>query len=354
MWRNIGIGAIGLALSAFGAWLVSQSIQRDTFGFEPAFVASLYREREGMLHAVKEGIVAIDNHGIITLMNPAASTLLLAESSLTNDEIVEKLGLLETVKTGLSLYDDNRVIAGKSLIVNCHPLFEGDVISGAICSFRDRTDMKQLKETMIQLQIQSDGMRAQTHEFKNKLYVLLGLLQLRKIEDALSFITQETKLQQTQTTPLFKKIKDTGIQALLLAKMAKASEKHINLYIEESSELNPIRHIPLSDLSIILGNVLDNAIEAVGKSEKKEIVFYVSDVGSDIVMDIYDRGPGINHNQMIDVFEQGTSTKGKDRGFGLSNVRNTVKKWGGFVEVKTSEDDWGTIVSIYIPKKHEE
>ncbi|KQL58787.1 hypothetical protein AN965_02140 [Alkalicoccobacillus plakortidis] len=347
LWRNALVGLAGLVLSLLCAGIISSSIQRDTFGHEPALIATLYKEREALLQSLNEGICAVNEHGDVTLFNPAAAFILSADEA--NKDVLHKLGLFESLHKGQSLFDDMRNISGKSLVVNCHPIYENKKRVGAICSFRDFTEMKQVKETMAQMQAQSDGLRAQTHEFRNKLYVLMGLLQLGKQEEALSFIVNETSVQRTQTIPLFQKITDVGVQALLLAKMARAAEKHVHLSIEESSELHTIERIPIADLSTIIGNVLDNAIEAVVHTEKKDVLFFASDAGDEWVIDIYDSGKGFKENQKH-FLQPGVSTKGEGRGFGLSNVQQALKKWNGVMEIDGLPHVGGTVVSIYIPK----
>ncbi|WP_078394498.1 sensor histidine kinase [Shouchella patagoniensis] len=348
LWRNASAGLAGLGLSLLCAWLISSSVQRDTFGHEPALVAALYKERETLLKAVNEGICAVNKQGGITLLNPAAEAILPKKQA--SETVLKVLGLDQALLKGESFYDEMRSIEGKTLMVNCRPIYKNGERTGAISSFRDFTEMKQVKETMAQLQVQSDGLRAQTHEFRNKLYVLMGLLQLGKQEEALDFIVKETNVQRSQTTPLFQKVTDIGVQALLLAKMAKASEKHVHLSIEDSSELQPIKRVPMSDLSVIIGNVLDNAIEAVAYTKKKEVRFFASDAGDEWVIDVYDSGEGFSHEGRH-LFEEGVSTKGEGRGFGLSNVSETLLKWDGLMEIASLPEKGGTVVSIYIPKE---
>ncbi|GAF21561.1 LOW QUALITY PROTEIN: two-component sensor histidine kinase [Bacillus sp. JCM 19047] len=347
LWRNAFVGFAGLALSLLCAGIISSSIQRDTFGHEPALIATLYKEREALLQSLNEGICAVNEHGDVTLFNPAAAFILGTEQA--NKGVLHKLGLFESLHNGQTLFDDMRNISGKSLVVNCQPLYENKKRVGAICSFRDFTEIKQVKETMAQMQAQSDGLRAQLMNFANKLYVLMGLLQLGKQEEALTFIVNETSVQRAQTVPLFQKITDVGVQALLLAKMAKAAEKHVHLSIEESSELHTIERIPISDLSTIIGNVLDNAIEAVADTEKKDVLFFASDAGDEWVIDVYDSGQGFNED-LKPLLQPGRSTKGEERGFGLSNVQQVLEKWNGVMEVNGISDKEGTVVSIYIPK----
>ncbi len=122
LWRNAFVGFAGLALSLLCAGIISSSIQRDTFGHEPALIATLYKEREALLQSLNEGICAVNEHGDVTLFNPAAAFILGTEQA--NKGVLHKLGLFESLHNGQTLFDDMRNISGKSLVVNCQPLYE--------------------------------------------------------------------------------------------------------------------------------------------------------------------------------------------------------------------------------------
>ncbi|MBD4756200.1 histidine kinase, partial [Xanthomonas citri pv. citri] len=74
------------------------------------------------------------------------------------------------------------------------------------------------------------------------------------------------------------------VQAILLGKISKASEKKVKLVIDENSSLAPLpAHIGLSHLITIIGNLIDNAFEAVAEQSVKEVLFFITDMGHDIV-----------------------------------------------------------------------
>ncbi|GIO20462.1 ATPase [Oceanobacillus oncorhynchi subsp. incaldanensis] len=346
--RLVIVASIGMILCVGGALFLARSIQEDTMGIEPAVIAEMFREREAMLNAVKEGIIVIDDKQAISLINPSAKALL--DSSMELRQSIQLLGLPETLFSGKPSYDEEKVYQGKTFITNCIPLYENKQIVGAICSFRDKTDMKQLQETVMQIEGYADSLRAQTHEFKNKMYVLLGLIQLEQYEEALKVIQEETA-DKRQAFPMLKNIKDPGAQAILLGKLAKAAEKKIALIIEEASHLDKTK-IAAADMAIMLGNLLDNAMDAVLESEEQRITVMVTDVGSDIVIDIEDTGPGMTKEQTGQIFTRGYSSKGENRGYGLFHVYEAVKKYCGEMEV-TSPAEGGTVFSIYLPKGEE-
>ncbi|WP_080873876.1 ATP-binding protein [Oceanobacillus timonensis] len=340
------VAFIGIALCIGGALFLARSIQEDTLGIEPAVIADMFREREAMLNAVKEGIIVIDDNQSISMINPSAKTLLNASSDM--QESIKKLGLPETIHSGKASYDEEKTYHGKTFITNRIPLYENKQIVGAICSFRDKTDIKQLQETVTQMEGYADSLRAQKHEFKNKMYVLMGLIQLEQYEEAVKIIQEETT-DKRQAFPMFENVKDPGAQAILLGKMAKAAEKKIELVIDEASHLDKTK-ISATDMAIMLGNLLDNAIDAVIDSKQKRITVMITDVGNEIVMDIEDTGSGITKEQTEQIFTRGYSSKGEYRGYGLFHVYETVKKYRGEMEI-TSPADGGTVFSLYFPKE---
>lgn len=345
IFRLILVAIIGIIVCIGSALFLARSIQSDTLGFEPATIAGLFREREAMLDAVKEGIVVIDKSQNISMINPSAKKLVQTKDE--QRELVKALGLLETFRKGESSYDKEQLYDGSVLITNRRPLYHGQEIVGAICSFRDKTDIKQLQETILQIQGYSDGLRAQAHEYKNKLYVLMGLLQIEHYDEALQFIEEET-LEEKQAIPMLQMIEDPGVHAILLGKMAKAAEKKVTLVVGEGSRLGRTS-ITVSDMAIMLGNLLDNAIDAVLHAKQKKIEVMITDIGSEIVIDVQDTGMGLNPETVKEIFQTGFSSKGEQRGYGLSHVYETAKKYDGMVEVSMLKVG-GTVFSLYLPK----
>lgn len=336
---------IGIAVLLGGALFLARTIQEDTLGLEPARIANLFSEREAILNTVKEGIIAIDQKENISIINPSAKSF--SDSSANENDFVEALGLQDTLSTGNTSLDEERTYNGHTFITNRLPLHQNQKIVGAICSFREKTDMKQLQETLLQLEGYSDGLRAQTHEYKNKLYVLMGLLQLKKYDEALQMIEEETS-QRIQTMPILQAIEDPGAQAVLLGKMAKAAEKKIAFTIDEESQLQKT-NIAVTDMAIMLGNLLDNAMEAVLNEANRKIEVMITDIGQEIVMDILDSGPGVPAREQPYLFNKGYSSKGKSRGYGLDHVSEVVTKYHGTIEV-SSPKEGGAVFSIYLPK----
>ncbi|CAG9609030.1 ATP-binding protein [Pseudoneobacillus rhizosphaerae] len=350
------VALFALFISVTGSIILGRNIRKDTMGLEPYEIARLYKEKNAILHAVKEGILAIDQDGYITTMNIPAKKLLNLQGSVRHmkvDGLFPSEYLYEVLRTGAPQIDKEMVWNDKTVIVNCTPLFDGNKNSGVVVSFRDKTEIEQMVNTISEVKSYSEDLRAQTHEFTNKLYVLLGLLQLGEYQQAIEMIQTETQTVQFQNSVVFNQIKDTKIQAILLGKLGKSSEKKIKFEIASDSYLGPLPpHIKLSNLIVILGNIIDNAFEAVYGVESGTVKFFTTDIGSDIIFEIADNGKGISDKEIPLLFQKGYTTKNgtASRGFGLWNAEEATLEMNGMIEVQSAPDS-GTVFTVYLPKE---
>ncbi|OYD07771.1 ATP-binding protein [Paludifilum halophilum] len=346
--------SIVLLLGIGGGILLTKSIRKDTLGLEPHEIASLFRERSAILKSVKEGIAAIDEKGLVTMMNASARNMLgLSEDCIHRpiQEVLPHSKMLRVLETGQTENDQELVIHDRVLIVNRMPILEKGRTVGVVSSFRDKTEIKEMVNTLSEVRKYSEDLRAQTHEFTNKLYVLSGLLQLGRYEEAIEMIQSETERHESQNRILFQQIEDAKVQAVLLGKIGKASEKKVDFIIDSNSSLESLpEHIELSQLVTIIGNLIDNAMEAVGRQENGEISFFATDVGNDVVFEVSDNGSGIPEDRFNVIFEKGFSMKGsKNRGYGLANVKQAVEDLNGMIEVNSPKGG-GAIFTVYLPK----
>lgn len=331
-----------------GGILLARSIRKDTLGLEPNEIAALYRERSAILLSIKEGIIAIDQNGFITMMNTSAEEMLHVNDDYMQQHISKVLPEFNMERVLES--DQEIAFQDKVFILNRTPILENNNTVGVVCSFRDKTELQNLVNTISEVRKYSEDLRAQTHEFTNKLFVLSGLLQLGHYKEAIEFIQQESNIHQSQNHILFHQIHDAKVQAILLGKIGTASEKKIDFHIEGDSALHPLPdHIKVSHLITILGNIIDNAFDAVSTQEEKNVSFFVTDIGHDIVFEVIDSGTGIPAEKITTIFQKGFSTKGNDRGYGLANVKEMVDLLGGTIEIQ-NEKNGGAIFTIYLPK----
>jgi CitB family two-component system sensor histidine kinase CitS len=356
--RGKEIGFISLFVILIGmivSYLLARNIRRTTLGMEPYEMTSLYLERNAILYSIKEGIISVDKHGFIRMINQSAKNLLGVKDDILNQKvetILPNTGVYKVLQTGEPDRDHEVTLRNKNVIINRTPIIENDQVIGVVSTFRDKTEINKMVETLTEVRKYSEDLRAQTHEFSNKLYVLSGLLQLGKVDEAINMIQAESSAIENQNKIIFEQIQDPKIQALLLGKLGKASEKKIQFIIDENSSIEALpAHLSYAEVISIIGNLVDNAFEAVEGIKDGEVTFFAIDVGEDLVIEVYDSGHGIPVQEMDRIFETGYSTKGdQNRGFGLAIVKQAVENLNGTIEVH-SKPGAGTVLSIYLPKK---
>lgn len=344
------VSAIALVVGLAGSLLLARNIKKDTLGLEPKEIAFLYQERKTVFSSFKDGMIVTDAEGRVRMMNPAAKSLFHVTVSVRGQSLMEVIGepgypFLKDDFRG----DEELEIGEQAIIASRQDLRTNGRRSGTIFTFRDKTDLRKMSASLSEIRRVSEDLRAQTHEFKNKLYVIMGLIQLNKNEEAISFIRDETQSQENYAKFVSSSVRDEKLQAIILGKMAKASEQHVAFKVDPGSSLARLpENIDLNGLVTILGNLIDNAMEAVKHLDKGEVVLFVSDLGTDILFEVSDNGPGIPDKCLPALFERGVSGKGPGRGYGLANVQREVKLLGGEIEVQS--DLKGTTFSVFLPK----
>jgi two-component system, CitB family, sensor histidine kinase CitS len=343
-----------LILGIIGGIYLTNNIRKDTLGLEPHEISSLFRERNAILSSIKEGIIAINEKGLITMINISASDMLnVSEKHFMNQhirDILPNVKIDNVLKTGQEIHNVEQLLHDKTYIFNFIPIIEHEQVVGMVSSFRDKTELKKLMETISEVRNYSEGLRAQTHEYANKLYLLSGLLQLEKYQDALDFINKESNLHHQQTNLLFNQIQDLNIQAILLGKLGRASEMKINFEIDPESYVDPLpKHIGVAEIITIIGNVIDNAFESVIFQIERKVSFSITNLGNDIIIEVTDSGNGLSKEQFDTLFAVGYSSKGENRGYGLYNVKRIVDSLHGDIDVINGKEG-GAIFTVFLPK----
>ena len=342
------------------ALLISLNIKRAIFGLEPREIAWMYQEKHAILESIHEGIIAIDTNGRITVVNETAHKILNVPSDVLLrgkkiDDVIENTSLYEVVRTGLAEYDREFTIFGEIFLVNRIPIFnKKDEVIGAVASFRNKSELSNLIQELSHVKAYAEGLRAQTHEYSNRLYTLLGLIQLGSYKEAIDFISREVDVAQGFISFLMKEIPDPIIAGFILGKVSLASELKIYLTIDRESSFRDLPvEINRDTLVTIIGNLVNNAFDAVrenGKVEKR-VSLFLTDLGKDLIIEIEDNGKGINNSISEQIFQNGFSTKNRqsNSGIGLSLVKEAIAGLGGYITFSSNEGE-GTIFTVVIPK----
>ncbi|MBT2572481.1 sensor histidine kinase [Bacillus sp. ISL-51] len=354
LWNLSYFACLVLLIGIGGAAALAKSIRKDTLGLEPHEIASLYRERNAMLLAIKEGIIAVNKDGAVTMMNLSAADMLKLPMPLVGRHIEDIMpdAKLMPVLAGGEAAPNQEVRAGdKVLILNIKKMSQAGQDYGAVISFREKTELKKLIGKLTEMKKYSEDLRAQTHEFSNKLYAILGLLELGEYDEAIELIKEEYAIQNEQHEILFQNIHSQRVQAILLGKMGKASEKKVQLSIDENSFLESLpKHVGSSQMITIIGNVIDNAFEAVAEKKVRKVSFFITDIGRDIVIEVSDSGDGVPPDKIQTIFQKGYSSKGTKRGYGLANLKEAVNELQGWIEI-SNQKSGGAVFTVFIPKE---
>ncbi|SDM98148.1 two-component system, CitB family, sensor kinase [Fictibacillus solisalsi] len=353
------MGTLCLILGVIGSILIARRVKQEIHGLEPGQIGQLYQEKETILAAIKEGIIAVNEHGRITLVNSAAISLLKANNTgeiygLPILEVLPESKLLEVIEKGEPQYDQEFIIQDHIVVANRIPIFNnrGRVI-GAVSSFRIKSDLYRLTQELSQVKSYADSLRAQTHEYSNKLYLISGLIQLQSYEEALELIVKESDHHQNLIRFMMKNIPHPVIAGLLIGKFNRASELKIDFQVDRDSRFIDIPDLIAEQLITILGNVLDNAMDSVLENEpgERRVAVYLSDAGRQCLIEIEDNGPCISEDVEQRMFERGFSTKGNTgRGYGLDLVKRALNVLGGTLVYKPM-DGGQKVFIISMPKQ---
>ncbi|WP_405850156.1 sensor histidine kinase [Streptomyces niveus] len=340
-----------LAVGALAAYLISRRLQRQTHDLAFSDISALLVEREAMLHSLREGVIALDGTGRIRLMNDEAQRLLGLGPDATGQPLDVVLGPGRTtdVLAGRVAGEDLLAVSGgRVLIANRMPTDDG----GAVATLRDRTELEQLGRELDATRGLIDALRAQDHEHANRMHTLMGLLELEMHEEAVEFVTEVVGVHRATAEQVTERIHDPLPAALLVGKATVAAERGVSLRISPATLL-PDRLVDPQGLVTVLGNLVDNALDAAAGSEDPRIEVEARAEGRTVVLRISDSGPGVPPEQRELVFTEGWTTKelpahGR-RGLGLALVRRLAERQGGSARVGESADG-GAEFTVVLPE----
>jgi two-component system, CitB family, sensor kinase len=333
VWFLLALGG-----GAIASWLLARRLKRKTFGLELDEIALLLREREATLHGIREGVIACDPDDRITMVNDEARRLLGLGVAPTGDRLRDVLpqGRLLDVLTGSEWARDAVVLTDDfALLVNKMPVFLAGRPHGTVVTLRDRTEIAALLHELDGVRRLTDTLRAQHHEFTNNMHTVAGLIELGEHEDALAFLTDVQTGQTAFADAVRERISAPPIVGLLLGKAAAASERGVDLRLSEDSWLGDTPE-KVHALTTIVGNLIDNALEAVAPDGGRIDVEICQD-HQEILIEVADNGPGVPAELRDHIFLDGFTTKpaqdGARRGIGLALVHRLVQRLGGSIAV---------------------
>lgn len=349
---SIFIFLVGLT----GAIIISKRVKNLIFNLEPEEISFLFKEKEATLESIRDATVAVNQNGEVTSINKRARELL------KHDDIEKgvrmehsRLNVLtESVMASQQNVINQKLIFGDQLyLVDASPILEKQRTRGAVLTIRPVSEIEEIIDQVSKVQNVSDHIRAQNHEYLNKLNTIYGLITLEQYDQARELISEEVKERQDIVVFLTSSVKDPFIAACLIGKINRSKELKVELEIDKDSNLESIPSTLNTKLLVsILGNLIDNAMEAAVRANSNRAYAKVSftDIGSDIIFDIEDNGKGIPEEWLDMIFMEGFTTKeGENHGLGLAIVKNAITKLNGGIFISTS-DSGGAQFTIVLPK----
>ena len=323
---------------------LTASIKKKLKGYEPDTFSAMFSVRDNILESLEEGIVAVDPSGQVLYCNAAAARMMEGDET-----VLKNLPMGATLTEGKRFLNENLVTKRQvEILADLMPVMEKEKVVGAMLILRDRTEYTKLMEDLTGVRYLVDSMRANNHDFMNKLHVILGLIQMGKTEKASEYITSITSIQQTLIHQIVKKIEDPSVAALLIGKYARAAELNIQFSLETGSELlRKDINLPSSDLVTLIGNLIENSLDALNEKEEqpKELTVGIFTKPGTLFIQVDDTGMGIPEEARPKILEKGFSTKGENRGTGMYLISQMVEKYKGTVEIESEENE-GTSIMI--------
>ncbi|MCX6399426.1 MAG: sensor histidine kinase [Propionibacteriales bacterium] len=342
--RDVGVILLwaGLVLLAglIGAALLGRRLQRITHGLGEKELARMYEYYSAVLHSVREGLLLLDGDGKVQLVNDEARRLLALPDDVVG-RAVGDLGLapgLVSAARGHTAETDDLYLAGERiLVVSSAPArWQGRDV-GSVVTLRDHTELRSVTGELEVVRRLTESLRSQNHESANRLHTVVSLIEMGRSDEAVDFATSELQVAQVLADQVVAAVDDPVVAALLLGKSAEAAEQGIELAI--SGEVPEGSGVPPRDLVTLLGNLVDNAFDAVRDAESRRVEVHLAGDPAALVIRVGDSGPGLDDAAAAHVLERGWTTKaapGTGRGLGLALVVQVARRHGGTVAVGRS------------------
>lgn len=340
---------VGILFSFF----ISKSLRKALLGYEPGVLSKMYLQQEQILDNLSEGILAVNMENVLVYENTAAEKLLPS----SKDELLRQplAGWIHTsITENKKITDEFLETDDASLIIGIYPLFRDKQETGALLVLKDRTASVQMAEQLTGTNHVIEALRANTHEFKNELHIISGLLQLGETSQALAMIEDNGSLQNSGSA-ILNQIENKTIAALLLGKQNRAKELDIDLILQKDSHLpahNPFLHT--KEEITIIGNLIENAFEAIGNDASvRNINVFLSCTEEGITISVDDTGSGMTPEQIEKIRAGRFTTKGEGHGNGLKMIQEIVRRKQGYLEIE-SEPGEGTSFTVSITSQAKE
>ncbi|MBV1940012.1 ATP-binding protein [Streptomyces sp. BV286] len=347
---------IASGLGLVGSWLLARRVKRQTLGLEPREIAGLAEHREAMLYGIAEGVIALDPQHRLTLANDMGRRLLDLPADCVGRSLAE-LGIegrlrdvLAGDRSGAAGERDEVVVRhGRVLVMNRMTVTKDGRPLGSVTTLRDRTELARLEREIGSFRSSSELLRAQAHEFANQLHTISGLIQIGEQDEVVRYIRALNQRRQSLDVTLSRRVRDTAVAALLMAKSSLAAERKVSLRISDATALDRLTPEDAADVATVVGNLVDNAVDAASVAAAARepdgheawVEVELRQDASSVEIVVRDSGPGVAPELAREVFSHGFTTKAAqegERGIGLALTRLVCERHGGEISVTNTPD----------------
>ena len=332
----VGLAGTALAVGIVGSALLARRWRRLTLGLQPDELVDLVRDQRAVLHALADGVVAVDSGGRLRMINPQARDLLGIVAPLGADR--DALGLSERVRELLDREQPAPLpatVGDRIVLVTSHRVEADGRDLGMVLSVVDRTDVENLTRELDAIRSMSEALRAQRHETANRFHVLAGLLRQGDIDEASEYLSEVTGTRGRAGLDGLSNVEEPHLHAFVDAKAAAARERGVGMTLGPQTWVEGALRDPAAVVTVV-GNLVDNAIEAAAPGGSVEVELLTS--AGTLWVTVADSGAGIGFEQPEDVFTEGVSSKDGEsvpggRGMGLALARQISRRDGGDLRV---------------------
>ncbi|WP_372348679.1 ATP-binding protein [Streptomyces sp. KL116D] len=351
-----GVALAALVLGGIGTYVINARLRRHTHGMNATELSRMHAYHQAALHAVREGLVMLDGQRRVALINDGARELLGVGDDAVGRSVAE-LGLPAPL-TGALLAAEPRVdevhlTADRVVVVNTSPV-TSENRRGTVVTLRDHTELQSVMGELDSERGFTQALRSQAHEAANRLHTVVSLIELGRADEAVDFATAELELAQALTDQVVGAVSEPVLAALLLGKAAQANEHGVELVVSADTRIDDgllPQTLPARDLVTVLGNLIDNAVDAAQGSPRARVTVTARAEGDGLLLRVADSGPGVEPEHADAVFERGWSTKPAGphgRGLGLALVRQAVARGGGTLELAGAAEG-GAVFTVALP-----
>ena len=336
--------------------ILAMYLGRNLRGVKPEDLIRMYLTQNDILNGLDEGLVSFDNTGRVRLVNAAAARMLGHREELLLGQQVDDL--LRTAD-GSSFRDREGHALHSSrpnILVRSVQLPDASLWARQVLILADKSEVSLYAEELGGTRHMLSTLRANNHEFLNKLQVISGLLQMGRTEEALGYIGAIAAVHEHITGPVMKLIRNTGVAALILGKAGNMRELDIDFVLISNSSLpEKSAYLTNTELVSLVGNLLENAIEAtnvIPAEELRAVALQITEDEKGLLIVVSDTGEGIGEDVLPHIFEPGFSTKAsRGRGVGMPRIREILDSHGGTIDVDTEPGSGTTFTTIFSQKR---